>query len=244
MTDVSKEAFKAELDDSQAIRAIEAVLLVTTEPMPELLIAELVEIPLKRVRQLCEHIRDELQERGAGYELAAIAGGWRYQTCKDMAPYMERFALSGHTAKVSAAALETLSIIAYKQPVSRVQMSAIRGVNVDGVLKTLLQRGYVAEVGEDSGPGRATLYGTTSFFLESVGLSSIDQLPSLGDFVPSAEVLEVLENALRVEGASAARESAKNGMLMPDESDEVIDLTDPEPVIDLVEESVGNVDNA
>jgi segregation and condensation protein B len=126
-----------------------------------------------------------------------VAGGYRYQSAPDMAPYVERFVTEGQTARLSAAALETLSIVAYKQPVSRAQVSAIRGVNVDGVMRTLQQRGYIDEVGRDPGPGQAVLYGTTSLFLEKLGLDSLSELPPLGEFVPGAEVVEALEHGLR-----------------------------------------------
>src|SRR5204863_4446904 len=108
----------------------------------------------------------------------------------DMAAYIERFVLEGQAARMSAAALDTLAIVAYKQPVSRGQIAAIRGVNVDGVMRTLQHRDYVEEVGRDSGPGQAVLYGTTRMFLERLGLNSLDDLPALGDFVPGPEVME------------------------------------------------------
>jgi segregation and condensation protein B len=105
--------------------------------------------------------------------------------------------LEGQHARLSAAALETLAIVAYKQPVSRAQVAAIRGVNVDGVIRTLQQRGYIAEIARDPGPGQASLFGTTPSFLEKLGLDSIDGLPPLGDFVPGPEIVEVLEQGLR-----------------------------------------------
>jgi segregation and condensation protein B len=115
-----------------------------------------------------------------------------------MAPYVERFVLDGQSAKMSAAALETLAIVAYKQPISRAQIASIRGVNVDGVIRTLQARGYVDEVSRDPGPGNAIMYGTTPAFLEKLGLDSVDQLPPLGAFVPGADVVEQLERTLRV----------------------------------------------
>ena len=129
--------------------------------------------------------------------LARVAGGWRFQTAADLSPYVERFLLDGTSARLSAAALETLAIVAYKQPVTRGQVGAIRGVNVDAVLRTLTAKGYVAEVGRDPGPGTPALYGTTRRFLEALGLDRLDDLPSLGDFVPPAEVVEALEVGLR-----------------------------------------------
>jgi segregation and condensation protein B len=128
-----------------------------------------------------------------------VAGGWRFQSHADLAPYVERFVLEGQSARLSAAALETLAIVAYKQPVSRAQVAAIRGVNVDGVARTLQQRGYIEEIARDPGPGQAVLYGTSRQFLEKLGLGSIDDLPPLGQFVPGADIVEQLEHGLRPE---------------------------------------------
>jgi segregation and condensation protein B len=136
--------------------------------------------------------------------LARVAGGWRFQTAPDLSPYVERFLLEGTSARLSAAALETLAIVAYKQPITRGQVGAIRGVNVDAVLRTLTAKGYVEEVGRDPGPGTPALYGTTRRFLEALGLDRIEDLPSLGDFVPSAEVAEALEVGLRGPSRDAA----------------------------------------
>lgn len=184
---------------SETVRAIEAIVMVSSEPIPAQLLAQLLELPLDRVTELCRSLATEYELQGHGFQLVEVAGGWRYQTHPDLAPYVERFAIDGQSARLSAAALETLAIVAYKQPISRAQVSAIRGVNVDGVLRTLVQRGYVDEVGRDTGAGQAVLFGTTSFFLERVGLRSTDELPSLGDFVPSADIVEALEQTLRVE---------------------------------------------
>jgi segregation and condensation protein B len=184
--------------DLVARRAIEAVVLASTEPVEARLLAQLVELPVTRVEELCEQLAHEYEEGDRGFVLANVAGGYRFQTHPDLAPYVERFVLDGQHARMSPAALETLAIVAYKQPISRGQMSAIRGVNVEATLTTLLQRGYVQEVGRDPGPGAAVLYGTTREFLERIGLPSLDDLPSLGDFVPDASVVEALERGLRV----------------------------------------------
>ena len=127
-----------------------------------------------------------------------MAGGYRYQSHRDLSAYVERFVLDGQSARMSAAALETLAIVAYKQPLSRAQVSAIRGVNVDGVMRTLQHRGYIAEVARDPGPGQAVLFGTTADFLQRLGLDSLDDLPSLAEFVPGPDVVEALEQGLRV----------------------------------------------
>src|SRR5918999_4195224 len=147
------------------------------------------------VARAIEAVLMEADERG--FVVVRVAGGYRFQSHPDLAPYVERFVLEGQSARLSAAALETLAIVAYKQPVSRAQVAAIRGVNVDGVMRTLQQRGYVEEVARDHGPGQASLFGTTRQFLESLGLDSLDALPPLGDFVPGPEVVEALEHGLR-----------------------------------------------
>ncbi len=184
---------------TEARRAIEAMVLVASEPLPEAVLAQVVELPVDEVAALCQALAAEYEEQQRGFQLVYVAGGWRYQTHPELYAYVERYALEGMPNRISSAALETLAIVAYKQPISRSQIAAIRGVNVDGVLRTLEQRGYVIEVDRDSGPGQAVLFGTTPFFLERLGLASIDQLPALGEFVPSAEVLEALENTLRID---------------------------------------------
>ena len=166
--------------------------------MPELM-AQLLEIPTARVEDLCNELAAEYDATDRGFQLVKVAGGWRYQTHPDLAPYVERFVLEGQSGRLSNAALETLAIVAYKQPISRAQIAAIRGVNADGVMRTLTQRGYVDEIARDPGPGQAVLYGTTQTFLEKLGLNSLDELPPLGDFVPGADVFEALERGLRPE---------------------------------------------
>ena len=127
-----------------------------------------------------------------------VAGGLRYQTAADLTPYVERFLLHDQRARLSGAALETLAIVAYKQPISRAQVGAIRGVDPDGVLRTLQARGYIEEVARDDGPGQAILFGTTATFLEKLGLESLDDLPPIAEFIPGADVVELLEHGLRV----------------------------------------------
>jgi segregation and condensation protein B len=181
-------------------RAIEAVVMVAEEPVPPELLAQLLEIPTTQVVALCDGLARRYEAEERGFQLVRVAGGYRFQSHPDCAPWVERFVLEGQSSKLSAAALETLAIVAYKQPVSRAQVAAIRGVNVDGVLRTLVGRGYVAEVGRDPGPGQAVLYGTTTQFLESLGVNSLDQLPPLGAFVPDASMVEALERGLRDDG--------------------------------------------
>ena len=180
--------------------AIEAIVLVAEEPIDTNLLGQLLELGPAVVDELCRDLAAEYEAQGRGFQLVRVAGGWRFQTHPDQAPYVERFVLEGQSAKLSAAALETLAIVAYKQPISRAQVGAIRGVNIDGVMRTLQHRGYIAEMARDPGPGQATLFGTTRAFLEQLGLDSLDQLPPLVDFVPGAAVVEQLEQGLRPDG--------------------------------------------
>jgi segregation and condensation protein B len=182
---------------TDAERAIEAIVMVADEPVTPDLLAQVLEIPTARVEEICTELQLRYQTDDRGFQLVRIAGGYRYQSHPDLSPYVERFVLEGQSARLSAAALETLAIVAYKQPVSRAQVSAIRGVNVDGVIRTLETRGYISEVARDPGPGQAILYGTTPLFLEKLGIDAIDDLPPLGAFVPGADVVEVLEQGLR-----------------------------------------------
>ncbi|NND75536.1 MAG: SMC-Scp complex subunit ScpB [Ilumatobacter sp.] len=179
-------------------QAIEAIILVAHEPVPPELLAQLLEQPTTLIDQWCEELAQSYADRGHGFELRRVAGGFRYQTAGELTPYVERFLLHDQRARLSGAALETLAIVAYKQPISRAQVGAIRGVDPDGVLRTLHARGYVDEVGRDTGPGQAILYGTTSVFLEKLGLDSLDDLPPIAEFIPSADVVELLEHGLRV----------------------------------------------
>ncbi len=192
-------------------RALEAILMVADEPLEPSLGAEILEIPASEVEELCKELSAGYEVDGRGFLLARVAGGWRFQSHPDLAPYVERFVLEGQSARLSAAALESLAIVAYKQPITRAQVAAIRGVNVEAVMRTLEQRGYIAEVGRDPGPGQAVLFGTTRFFLERLGLDSLDQLPSLSEFVPGPEVVEALEQGLRPD-----REAHRS---LPDEGD-------------------------
>jgi len=218
--------------------AIEAILMVAERPVEPRLLAQLIETSVDAVEAACELLTDEYEAAGRGFILARVAGGWRFQSHPDQAAYVERFVLEGQTSRLSAAALETLAIVAYKQPISRAQVAAIRGVSVDAVVRTLSQRGYIDEVSRDPGPGQAVLYGTTPFFLEKLGLNSIADLPELGEFVPAPEVVEALEHGLRFEadepvvevaedaaGESTAETDVDAGEATPD-----VTASDAEPV--------------
>ncbi|MBM3672880.1 MAG: SMC-Scp complex subunit ScpB [Actinobacteria bacterium] len=172
--------------------------MASTEPVEPRFLAELVELPVQDVEMICDDLAREYEETQRGFMLARVAGGYRFQTHPDVAAYVERFVLEGQHVRLSGPALETLAIVAYKQPISRGQISAIRGVNVESTLDTLVARGYIEEVDRDPGPGLAVLYGTTPVFLERLGIDSRDDLPPLGDFVPDASVVEALERGLRL----------------------------------------------
>ena len=179
-------------------RAIESIVLVAHDPVAPELLAQLLEQPTASIERWCEELAAEYHQQERGFELARVAGGYRYQTAADLTPYVERFLLHDQRARLSGAALETLAIIAYKQPISRAQVAAIRGVDPDGVIRTLQARGYIDEIGRDTGPGQAVLFGTTTTFLERLGLDSIDDLPPIAEFIPGADVVEALEVGLRV----------------------------------------------
>ncbi len=193
----------AEALPSEARRALEAIVMVSGDPVPPQMLAQLLEVSVERVEAACEALAAEYEGHGRGFVLQRVAGGYRYQSHPDAAPYVERYVLEGQSARLSNAALETLSIVAYKQPLSRAQVASIRGVNVDGVMRTLVHRGLVAEVARDPGPGQAVLYGTTPLFLERLGIDSLDDLPPIASFVPGADVVEALEHGLRVEDPPA-----------------------------------------
>ncbi len=180
----------------EARRAVEAMVMVAEAPVAPGLMAQLIEIPAAEVEAICAELADEYRAEGRGFELVRAAGGYRYRSHPDAESYVKRFVVSGQSARLSSAALETLAIVAYKQPLSRAQVSAIRGVNAEGAMRTLEQRGLIYEAGRDPGPGTARLFATTPAFLERLGLDSLRDLPPLVDFVPGAEVIEALETSL------------------------------------------------
>ena len=185
--------------DSETVRAIEAIVMVAVEPVAPDLLAQLLEQPTAVIERLCAQLSAAYDEAGHGFQMVKVAGGYRYQSHAELAPYVERFLLDGQRARMSGAALETLAIVAYKQPLSRAQIASIRGVDPDGVLRTLQARGYVTEVARDAGPGQAIMYGTTPTFLEKLGLNSLSDLPPIAEFVPGADVVEALEYGLRID---------------------------------------------
>jgi segregation and condensation protein B len=180
------EVFDAvELDDrGWTRRDLEAILLVADEPVPATVLAEVVGSRLSEVEELLVDLAGEYARDGRGFVLRAIAGGWRLYTSPGARTAVEAYLRAGQQSRLTRAALETLAVIAYRQPVTRFQVGAVRGVNVDGVFRTLASRGLIREVGTDPGPGQATLYGTTPAFLEQLGLNDLDQLPPIKDYLP------------------------------------------------------------
>jgi segregation and condensation protein B len=176
---------------SGARGALEAVLMVVEEPVDETSLASALEVPVDRVTGLLGELAAEYDAAGRGFELRRVAGGWRIYSRAEYAPVVERFVLDGQTAKLTQAALETLAIVAYRQPVSRARVGAVRGVNVDAVMRTLVSRGLVEEAGNDPETG-AVLYRTTQYFLHRIGLRSLDELPALAPFLPEVDALDEL----------------------------------------------------
>ena len=163
--------------------AIEAILLVADEPVAENMLAQVLEVAQQDVAGALADLAARYAREGRGFDLREVAGGWRYYTRAEYAPVVEKFVRDGQEVRLTQAALETLAVVAYRQPVSRAQVSAVRGVNCDGVLRTLTLRGLVEEAGTDQETG-AILFRTTAYFLERLGLASLDQLPELAPFLP------------------------------------------------------------
>ena len=173
---------------------LEALLMLADEPMPAMALAQATRRPVADVEQALAALAAEYADQGRGFELRQVAGGWRYYTRLECAPLVERWVLDGQQARLTQASLETLAVIAYLQPVTRGRVSAVRGVNVDGVIRTLTTRGLIQESGQDPESG-AILYGTTSTFLERLGVASLDDLPPLADHLPDlADLDEVLDS--------------------------------------------------
>jgi len=185
-----------DLDERGLLRRdLEGVLLVADEPVAATVLAEVVGARLSQVEEQLVALAGEYARDGRGFVLRAVAGGWRLYTHPGAAAAVETFLRAGQQSRLTRAALETLAVVAYRQPVTRFQVAAVRGVNVDGVFRTLLARGLVREVGHDQGPGQATLYGTTPAFLEQLGLDHLDQLPPIKDYLPEGvDLVELQEH--------------------------------------------------
>ena len=174
-------------------RSIEAILMVVDEPVTELTLAQVLESTMDEIELALANLSQSYENRG--FALKKIGGGWRFYSHPDLASVVERFVLDGQQSRLTQAALETLSVVAYRQPVSRARVSAIRGVNVEAVMKTLITRGLVEESGLEHETG-AILYRTTSFFLERLGLNSLEDLPALAPYLPNLEALDEILDSL------------------------------------------------
>lgn len=188
------------------LAALEAVLFVTEHPVPTRELAEVLELPATRVEQLLEELGTQLTERDAGMVLKSAAGGWRLYSHPDAYPYLERFSASATARKLSPAAMETLAVVAYRQPVSRGQIAEIRGVDSDSAVRTLERLGLVEEKERLNVPGNPAVYRTTDMFLEKLGINELSELPPLADHVPPAQFVDTLEDSLRPAGGSTATE--------------------------------------
>lgn len=188
---------------------LEALLLMAEEPMPATTLAQVLEVPVDEVTAALASLVAFYDETGRGFELRHVGGGWRYYTRDEHADVLTRYVLDGQQGRLSQAALETLAVIAYLQPISRTRVSAVRGVNVDGVVRTLAARGLIEEAGQDEETG-AIVFRTTDYFCERMGLSSLDELPDLAPHLPEAAELE-----------------AELGALVRDEPSELSEQTEP-----------------
>jgi segregation and condensation protein B len=183
------------LDDAEFRSALEAMLLVVDSPAPVELLASALNDSEQRVEQAVREMAAELSARGSGIDLRFVGDGWRFYTRTEYAPYVERMLLDGARSKLTRAALETLAVIAYRQPVTRARVSAVRGVNVDGVIRTLVARGLIAEAGTDS-ETNGTQYVTTELFLERIGLASLAELPPLAPLLPGVDLIDEINESL------------------------------------------------
>jgi segregation and condensation protein B len=177
-------------------KIVEAILLSADEPLPAALIGEVLERPRRDVEALLSELAGSYEAEDRGFVLREVAGGWRLYTASDCAPWLERFAMRHTHARLTGAALEVLAIVAYRQPISRVEISEVRGVESDGVVRTLQQRGLITETGIGAGPGSPVLFSVSDEFLERMGLRSVDGLPPLTEFMPDSEAVEDMEAKL------------------------------------------------
>lgn len=194
--DSDQIAFDIHAFPGGARSALEAVLMVVDEPITEMALATALELPVDDVQAALGELEEEYVAAQRGFTVRQVGGGWRMYSRSDYAPVVEKFLLDGQQARLTQASLETLAVIAYRQPISRSRVGAVRGVNVDGVVRTLLSRGLIEEVGSEDEHG-AVLYGTTTYFLERLGLGSLDDLPALAPYLPEIDVLDEIAEAGR-----------------------------------------------
>ena len=197
-------------------QGLEALLFLAEEPLSVEELSEVLEVEPDELSAALAELAQRYVDEARGIEVRQAGGGWRMYTAAGARPVLERWALAGRTGRLTQAALETLAVIAYKQPISRQEIGDIRGVNADGAVRSLVARGLVEEVGRDEGPGQALLYGTTTLFLERVGINDLEELPPLTEFLPEApapdepELGAIREARRRIAEASAARDAATN----------------------------------
>lgn len=227
-SDIGPAGAEAEsaLDPALLRSQLEAVLMVVENPVPDIVLAQVLEQPTETVVTALRELSEEYTAQNRGFDLRQVAGGWRFYTRPEHAEAVEKFVLDGQQSKLTQAALETLAVVAYRQPVSRGRISAVRGVNCDGVMRTLLARGLVEEYGIEAETG-AFLYRTTDFFLERMGLVSLDELPELAPFLPEVEALEA-ETEGGLEGFPTGGSQARTAE-RPDASEESDDTADDTP---------------
>jgi len=192
--DLSESAPVWEELDPPVATQLEALLMVADQPLSELDLASIIGAPADVVADGLVALAGEYRDSGRGFDLRKVGEGWRYYSAPACSDVISRFATDGRSTKLTNAALETLAVVAYKQPVSRARVGAIRGVSVDAVMRTLMTRGLVAEIEIDPSTG-AVLYGTTTFFLERLGISSLSELPPIEDHLPDIEVLDEFVDA-------------------------------------------------
>lgn len=198
MTEAVAEFTSEPVEDAELRSALEAMLLVVDAPAPVEQLAAALDDTAERVEATLRAMAAELTARGSGIDLRFVGDGWRFYTRQEYAPYVERVLLDGARTKLTRAALETLAVIAYRQPVTRTRVSAVRGVNVDGVMRTLLARGLIAEAGQDPDTN-GTLYRTTELFLERIGLASLGDLPPLAPLLPGVDLIDEISESLETD---------------------------------------------
>ncbi|WP_051133035.1 SMC-Scp complex subunit ScpB [Nocardia paucivorans] len=186
------------LDDDELRSALESMLLVVDSPAPVEQLAAALDDSAERVERVLREMSAELTARRSGIDLRFVGDGWRFYTRNEYAPYVERMLLDGARTRLTRAALETLAVVAYRQPVTRARVSAVRGVNVDGVMRTLLARGLIAEAGTDP-ETNGTLYRTTELFLERIGLASLSDLPPLAPLLPGVDLIDEINESLETD---------------------------------------------
>lgn len=221
--------------DTPTRQGLEAVLFLAQEPLAAGELAEVLEVPADEVEAGLAALAEQYERSGCGIRVRRAAGGWRMYTAPEAHPVLERWALAGRSGRLSQAALETLAVIAYKQPIGRQEVGDIRGVNADGAVRSLVARGLVAEVGRDEGPGQALLYGTTTRFLERLGIDDLDELPPLTEFLPESPAPDepepgaIREARRRIAQASAAARPTGTGGADGDRGEDDEPLPAPAP---------------